>query len=75
MVNLCVIERRSSGSLRRTGRYTIFSTGAAGAGAPLAAFAPLDVPELRGWRIELVGGVDLPAIPCDPIPKPPLLDE
>jgi len=26
-------------------------------------------------RIEPVGGVDLPAIPRDPMPKPPILDE
>ena len=58
--NLCVIERRSSGNLRRMGRYTTFSTIAGGAAAtapdavaPLGAvvpafFSPLPEPELSG---------------------------
>ena len=57
---LCVIERRSSGSLRRMGRYTTFSTTVPGAlaatpdpvtplGAVLPAFfSPFPDPELSG---------------------------
>ena len=37
--------------------------------------APLHLVDAIRRRVELVGGLDLPAIPRGPIPEPPNLDE